>query len=211
MRLTTVAANLVALLILAQPDGVGATAGRAPAQLQVAANPTPPPLPQPAGAQYFYSENGKPIGPFSLSEIQAKLAAGLIKPETLVWKSGTPSWVAAKDLPEIAQQSPPTAPSFDIKKFLVGTWQSGPTRSFTLASDGTMTRLGGTVINGKRVTLTGTFTIEQTGEKRFTLKWSLESSEGGNFVSESSDESFEIVDNNTLRDTKNGSIFKRAS
>jgi len=59
----------------------------------------------PAGApsaQYFYSENGRPVGPLSLEEIKAKIAAGVIKADTLVWKGGSPSWVAAKDLPEIA-------------------------------------------------------------------------------------------------------------
>ena len=64
--------------------------------------PTPPPLPQPPAAQYFYSDNGKPAGPVTLADIQAKIAAGAIKPDTLVWKAGTPSWVPAKDQPEIA-------------------------------------------------------------------------------------------------------------
>jgi hypothetical protein len=63
---------------------------------------TPPPLPQPPAASYFYAENGKPVGPVTLAEIQAKIAAGVIKPDTLVWKSGTPSWVEARRLTEIA-------------------------------------------------------------------------------------------------------------
>src|ERR1700692_3878893 len=53
----------------------------------------PPPLPQSA-AQFFYNDNGKPVGPVTLAEIQAKIAAGVIKPETLVWKAGAPNWVA---------------------------------------------------------------------------------------------------------------------
>src|SRR5262245_46506580 len=44
----------------------------------------PPPLPQPAAAQFYYSENGKPVGPVTLAEIQAKIAAGTITPDTLV-------------------------------------------------------------------------------------------------------------------------------
>ncbi|MFI5015780.1 MAG: DUF4339 domain-containing protein [Hyphomicrobiales bacterium] len=62
----------------------------------------PPPLPQPPSAQFYYDDNGKPAGPLSLSEIQAKIAAGAIKPDTLVWKAGTPNWVAAREQPEVA-------------------------------------------------------------------------------------------------------------
>ena len=62
--------------------------------------PVPPPLP--AAAQYYYNDNGKQAGPFSADEIKQKMAAGIITPDTLVWKSGTPSWVAAKTLPEFA-------------------------------------------------------------------------------------------------------------
>jgi GYF domain 2 len=62
----------------------------------------PPPLPQPAAAQVSYSENGKPVGPVTLAEIQAKISAGAITPDTLVWKSGAPNWVAAKELAEVA-------------------------------------------------------------------------------------------------------------
>jgi len=50
----------------------------------------PPPLPQPPAAQSYYNDNGKPVGPVSLAEIRSKIAAGIIKPDTLVWKPGTP-------------------------------------------------------------------------------------------------------------------------
>ena len=88
------AAMLAALLALAPC----AAAAQTPPPLPP---PTPPPLPQPA-VQYFYDDNGKPAGPVPLAEIQAKIAAGIIKPDTLVWKAGLPNWVAAKDLAEIA-------------------------------------------------------------------------------------------------------------
>ncbi len=69
---------------------------------QLMAQGAPPPLPQPAAVQYFYGENGKPIGPLTLADMQAKIAAGIIKPDTLVWKTGAPGWVASKDLPDFA-------------------------------------------------------------------------------------------------------------
>ena len=69
------------------------TAGEKP---PVMAQVTPPPMPQPPSAQFFYSENGKPVGPVTLADIQAKIAAGTITADTLVWKAGTPGWVAAR-------------------------------------------------------------------------------------------------------------------
>jgi hypothetical protein len=79
-------------------------AALAPVSAHAQAGPPPlPPMPAaPAGAQYYYNDNGKQAGPFSADEIKQKMAAGIIGPDTLVWKSGTPSWVAAKTLPELA-------------------------------------------------------------------------------------------------------------
>jgi GYF domain 2 len=81
-------------------------------KLQMLAQLTPPPLPQPM-AQYYYNDNGKPAGPMPLSEIQARIAAGAIKPDTLVWKAGTPNWVQAKEQAEIATLfiTPPPTPT----------------------------------------------------------------------------------------------------
>src|ERR1700682_336501 len=96
------AATLAALRALAPSLALAHMPATAADKPLVLAQVAPPPLPQPPSAQFFYSENGKPMGPFSLSEIQAKIAAGLIKPDTLVWKAGTPNWVAAKELAEVA-------------------------------------------------------------------------------------------------------------
>jgi hypothetical protein len=38
----------------------------------------------------------------TLADIRAKIVAGVITPDTLVWKAGMPNWVAAKQLPELA-------------------------------------------------------------------------------------------------------------
>ena len=62
-------------------------------------------------AQYYYSDNGKPVGPFSLAEIRAKVASGIIKPDTLVWKTGAPSWAAAKEFAELAPTPTPPVPT----------------------------------------------------------------------------------------------------
>ena len=67
------------------------------------------PQPSPA-AIYYYSDNGKPVGPITLAEMQAKWATKTITPDTLVWKIGTPNWVPAKELTEIAAATPPPVP-----------------------------------------------------------------------------------------------------
>jgi GYF domain 2 len=79
-------------------------------KLLVLVQVTPPALPQPPSAQFFYSENDKPVDPLPLSEIQAKIAAGVIKPDTLVWKAGTPSWIAAKEITEVVALFAAAAP-----------------------------------------------------------------------------------------------------
>jgi hypothetical protein len=62
----------------------------------------PPPMPPAAAAQYYYNDNGKQAGPVSADEIRKRIAGGQMTPDTLVWKSGTPNWVAVKSLPEFA-------------------------------------------------------------------------------------------------------------
>ena len=52
--------------------------------------PTPPPVP--TAAAYYVAENGQQTGPFPLSEIQARITAGTIARDTLVWTAGMASW-----------------------------------------------------------------------------------------------------------------------
>ena len=80
-------------LLVAAPSVAFAPPPAPPGDQPVVAQAAPPPLPQPPAAEFFYSENGKPVGPVTLAEIQAKIASGTITPDTLVWKSGTPNWV----------------------------------------------------------------------------------------------------------------------
>jgi hypothetical protein len=65
--------------------------------------PLPPATPPTPGAQYYYSENGKPAGPYSFDEIRRRIASGTIKPETLIWKLGDPAWVPLKDDKDFSQ------------------------------------------------------------------------------------------------------------
>jgi len=110
-RLTTL--SFAALVVLAPAWALAQTGMTGAGEPVLLAQAAPPPLPQPPGSQYFYNDNGKPVGPVTLDEIRAKIAAGTITPDTLVWKAGTPGWVAAKELTEVAAlfQAPAPAPS----------------------------------------------------------------------------------------------------
>ena len=168
---------------------------------------------------FYYNDNGTPVGPVPLSEIRAKIAAGKITPDTLMWKVGAPRWLTAKEIAEVAAllgSAPQSA--FDAKAYVVGTWKSEertrtgqPAFTFSFAADGTMTAKGGTVINGVEVQLGGTYTLEQTKPKSVTMQWKLSSKEGGNFVSLSDTRSFDIVDERTMRDAKDHETYTRSN
>ena len=58
--------------------------------------PKPPPLPPPAPVvTFFVAENGQPVGPLTLDQVGAEIAAKRINSKSLVWKSGDPAWIAA--------------------------------------------------------------------------------------------------------------------
>jgi hypothetical protein len=101
----------VALIGLAPSSSHAQPSGPSSDKPILLAQAGPPPLPQPPSAQFYYSANGKPVGPVSLDEIQAKIAAGTITPDTLVWKTGAPNWVAAKEMSEVAALFGSKAPS----------------------------------------------------------------------------------------------------
>jgi membrane protease subunit (stomatin/prohibitin family) len=59
----------------------------------------PPPLP--ANVSFFLAIDGNQAGPFDLAGLQAKVAEGKLRHDTLVWKQGMPSWAAASSVPEL--------------------------------------------------------------------------------------------------------------
>jgi hypothetical protein len=110
-----VTASLAALIGFVPSSSNAQPSGPSADQPILLAQSGPPPLPQPPSAQFYYSENGKPVGPVTLADIQAKIAAGAITPDTLVWKTGAPNWVAAKEMTEVAAlfaaKGAPSSPS----------------------------------------------------------------------------------------------------
>ena len=90
----------------------GAISGMVNQTMNTGESQVPPPLPM--STTYFIYINGQQIGNQTVQNIAAFISQGVVRPDTLVWKNGLPSWVKAIDLPEIAslfnQQTPPPIP-----------------------------------------------------------------------------------------------------
>jgi len=71
---------------------------------------TPPPLP--GQTLYHVALDGKPAGPYSLTQIQSLISEGKINGETLVWCSGMANWQNASSVAELKalMQTPPPLP-----------------------------------------------------------------------------------------------------
>jgi membrane protease subunit (stomatin/prohibitin family) len=76
---------------------------------QAAGGAAPPPL---VGAAYYTAAGGRQAGPFDLAALQAQVAAGALRRDTLVWRQGLANWVAAEQTPELASlfAGPPPIP-----------------------------------------------------------------------------------------------------
>lgn len=61
----------------------------------------PPPPPPPPVESWYVVVNGEKIGPTSFSHMRQYILEGRIRLNTLVWKTGMPSWVPAENCPEL--------------------------------------------------------------------------------------------------------------
>ena len=61
---------------------------------------TPPPLP--TGVQFHVYVNNQQLGPYPIASLQQMAQAKQITAETLVWKQGMAGWLAAGEVPEMA-------------------------------------------------------------------------------------------------------------
>lgn len=59
-------------------------------------------------ASWYYAIDGEKVGPLKLSEIQQLAATGILKPDDMIWKEGSPNWIPARDANEV-QIAFPTA------------------------------------------------------------------------------------------------------
>jgi len=80
--------------------------------------PMPPPVTPVASepAEWHCIKNGQQTGPAPWSQLQQLAASGQLRPSDMVWKNGTPAWVAASSIqnlfsPQPAPSSPPPPPN----------------------------------------------------------------------------------------------------
>ncbi len=73
----------------------------------------PPPLP--AQVTFHVAVNGAQTGPFDMGTLQGQAGTGVLKRDSLVWKSGMAQWAKAGDVPELgalfAGVPPPLPPA----------------------------------------------------------------------------------------------------
>lgn len=68
------------------------------------------PPPPPAPAAFHVAINGQTTGPFDLGELARQAQSGVFTRESLVWKAGMAGWVAASQVPELANVFGPPPP-----------------------------------------------------------------------------------------------------
>ena len=47
---------------------------------------------------WYYSQNNDRKGPVTFTKLKAMAAGGWLSPDDLVWQSGTPTWLPARDV-----------------------------------------------------------------------------------------------------------------
>jgi TM2 domain-containing membrane protein YozV len=62
--------------------------------------------------QWFYTHEGRQVGPVTIEEIQSRVALQQLKMSDYVWRPGMPDWVLAREVPELLSRrmSPPKPP-----------------------------------------------------------------------------------------------------
>ena len=64
--------------------------------------------------EWMISVNGQTTGPFDLNALAQQAQSGAFTRESLVWKAGMAGWIAASQVPELANvfgpPPPPTPP-----------------------------------------------------------------------------------------------------
>ncbi|MBV9220392.1 MAG: DUF4339 domain-containing protein [Methylobacteriaceae bacterium] len=196
---------------------------------------TPPPLPAPPVeqppplpvTQFFIGENGKPVGPLSLEEVQDRIRKNNVTRTTLVWKHGMPNWVEAQTVPELADSfaavvppapQPPTAETFS--RYMVGTWEStslDTSRGLTVrvkvafSADGSFrgTYAASAPNSGvpNSTPIFGTWTVAPVAEKRFKLTMTV--SAQGSPRTETETTNATIIDDTSFRDESDGTVTRK--
>ena len=67
----------------------------------------PPTLPK---TTYHVAQDGTAVGPFDINQLKELISSGKVKKDTLLWKSGTPTWERADSFDELKTLFPPELP-----------------------------------------------------------------------------------------------------
>jgi len=68
---------------------------------------------EPARAWYFLDESSQHRGPVDHPQLQELVTAGSVKPATMLWAEGEPSWVALQDIPCLKHLATGVTPAAD--------------------------------------------------------------------------------------------------
>jgi hypothetical protein len=69
--------------------------------------------PHVSGRTWYWDKGGQKQGPVSIIELQARVHAKEVGPETRVWAEGMPEWMPAGELPVLFSSSGRPAPRMD--------------------------------------------------------------------------------------------------
>lgn len=235
MHVLRVAAVLAAFIVgagVAMANTPGTPPGApVPPPLPAGPPPLPPQTPvTPAQApEWYVGLGGGQQGPFTLDQVGAKVTAKEVTALTLVWNPRLPNWTAAAQVAELkpffAQLGPPPLTDGDplrqlneqIKAFMVGEWKSsGPfanmpgafqTTVIRYNADGSFSGFQSIQYAGMEtpMALTGRWTVTAITATKFTFTANFQ---GGLAPSTAV---WNIVDDNTLQNERDGAIVQRTA
>ena len=176
--------------------------------------PPPPPPPQPPVVAFHVVLDGQAAGPFDLARLAEMVAAGRLKRDTYVWRAGTPEWVRADTVAELAPllaALPPDMP-FDCN-ILVGTWERTETiGGFTLVT--TITYAAGGSLSGFQrsgslapVEFFGTWKAVPAGARTCTL--TLDTTWTNGTPAGSATANLVFAEDGSIRQDGSGAIIRR--
>lgn len=82
---------------------VSGTVGALLLFLAICLSPLPAAAQEPALDRLYVVENGQAVGPLPAAEVEARLADGRLRKETLLWRKGMTDWTMAGSVGELAQ------------------------------------------------------------------------------------------------------------
>ncbi len=196
----------------------------------------PPPPPPQVESSYWVLEGSTPTGPFPMSELRQRIAAGTMTADTYVWKDGMANWERVAAVAEVATLLPqtPVTPAGPDATMLHGTWYGeGPLQipgvghamarmtseyrpDGSFAAQGTMSMTMHGVTTTMQITGSGRWSAAPglTGQLNVTTIGEMTLSGPGmpaqrQQVNDTS--AVEIIDSNTIRDVSTNTTMRRVA